>query len=62
MKKEDKTPVSRRSFVKQTASIALGSSVLSGIPLSIFDENKAIYQAMGTRVGEVTDTSAIVSP
>ncbi|MEI7583548.1 alkaline phosphatase D family protein [Runella sp.] len=60
MKKKDKTPVTRRAFVKQTASIALGSSVLSGIPLRIFDENKIIYQAMGTRVGEVTDTSAII--
>lgn len=61
MDKMDKNQVTRRTFVKQSASIALGSaSILSGIPLSILNENPAVFQAIGTRVGEVTENSALV--
>ena len=61
MGKINQNQLTRRSFVKQTASIALGSAtLLSGLPLSIFEENEAVFQAMGTRAGEVTDKTAII--
>ncbi len=53
---------SRRSFVRKTATIAaLGATTA---PQQWFEptlaSESAVYQAMGTRVGEVTETSAIV--
>ena len=51
-------PINRRSFVKQAATVAFASAVgpswLSGAVAT------AAFQAMGTRVGEVTESSAIV--
>lgn len=50
----DKTHVNRRTFVKQSASIVLGSAtMLSGIPLSILDNNQGVFQAMCTCVGDI---------
>lgn len=52
---------SRRSFVKKTATIALGTASVSNWLLGQepIDE-RAVFQAMGTRVGEVTESTAIV--
>jgi len=58
MKNQNKLPISRRSFVKQSASIYLVSSVM---PAWITAPHAtAAFQAVGTRVGEVTSSSAIV--
>jgi alkaline phosphatase D len=49
--------VNRREFVKKSSFLAfLGS----GIPLFEFENQPSVYQAMGTRVGEITDSSAVV--
>ncbi|MFN8347940.1 MAG: alkaline phosphatase D family protein [Spirosomataceae bacterium] len=52
---------SRRSFVKNTATIALSTA---SVPHWLLEHQSAekhpVFQAMGTRVGEVTESSAIV--
>ncbi|MCP9767838.1 alkaline phosphatase [Lacihabitans sp. LS3-19] len=49
--------VNRREFVKKSSFLAfLGS----GIPLFELENQPSVYQAMGTRVGEITDSSAVV--
>ena len=68
MKIKNKNEISRRDFVKHTATLALGAEALiPGIPLTNMHllqddliKKQSVYQAMGTRVGEVTDTTAIV--
>ncbi|MBN8821621.1 MULTISPECIES: alkaline phosphatase D family protein [unclassified Spirosoma] len=52
------SPESRRSFVKKSASLAL--SAASVPDWFVRPTEPSVYQAMGTRVGDVTDHSAIV--
>jgi alkaline phosphatase D len=60
MEKGKKSLVTRRDFFRQTASLSVGSlSLVSLIPDLSALEARA-YQAMGTRAGEITDTTAIV--
>jgi len=47
--------LTRRSFIKNTTAAAAGA-----LPLSSFAQAAGPHQATGTRVGEVTDTGAIV--
>lgn len=52
---------SRRSFVKKTAVIAVGTASVPHGWLGLDPADKLpVFQAMGTRVGEVTESSAIV--
>lgn len=51
--------VSRRNFILHS-SVAVASSVLSQAPAEPQARPLGLHQAMGTRVGEVTDTTAIV--
>lgn len=61
MKKKVESQVNRRSFVKQSASVVVGAAALpSWTPFSETGSPGYVYQSMGTRVGEVTSTSAIV--
>lgn len=61
MKKDKPDQVSRRRFVKNSASFALGTAFLpKWNTLVSSDESTLAYQAIGTRVGEVTGTSAII--
>lgn len=55
MENETNLPINRRTFVKQSATLAFASVVM---PSWLSDT--AAFQAMGTRVGEVTESSAIV--
>lgn len=52
------TSESRRSFVRKSASLALSAASVSDWLFQATET--AAYQAMGTRVGDVTDHSAIV--
>ncbi len=55
MKSENKT---RRKFVKESAALAIATLSLPSWISN--EEEKNVFQAMGTRVGEVTDSTAIV--
>lgn len=55
MKSENKT---RRKFVKESAALAIATLSLPSWISS--EEEKKVFQSMGTRVGEVTDSTAIV--
>ena len=57
-----KSPVSRRAFLKTSAGLAAGALVVARtVPdLTAASVASGPHQATGTRIGEVTSTSAIV--
>lgn len=60
---ENRSPLSRRSFIAKTSSAAAGSLVVASAFSSRAEEKRAkaeAKQATGTRVGEVDERSAIV--
>jgi alkaline phosphatase D len=60
---ERPAPLTRRTFIRSTSQAAVGSLVVANAWSSAawaYPSDPASRQAMGTRVGEVTDTSAIV--
>ncbi|MGV3560989.1 alkaline phosphatase D family protein [Larkinella arboricola] len=60
MNKEPDMKASRRSFVKQSASLALVSATFPAWIPQPEKVKSVAYQAMGTRVGDVTPTTAIL--
>ena len=60
-KKTPRTQVSRRAFIRTSAHVAAGSVLAASTVAALHGENvKAVHQATGVKVGEVTETSAIV--
>lgn len=54
-------PVSRRAFVRRSTATMAGAVAASGLgPMLSSAQTPPLHQALGTRVGEVTGTSAIV--
>lgn len=58
MENKPQPAISRRAFVKQSAALSVASAVLPSWTPQLNVETA--FQAMGTRVGEVTTSSAIV--